>query len=206
MKINTAKIIEYAKQNVVFTTRDIFIHFPLTQTDENALNIVLHRLCKNNELYRYEPGIYGYMQYNMFAQKRIMPSEQELIDKIYLRSGEGYITDGYYLNRIGISTWCPAKRTIVSNRVRRTTEKYNTIIKKPHTTITKTNEEYLQLLDGIEAIFNRPIDCNDPYKIFYHLIKSKDLAYLIYLAQNYYSKKVGQYIFKTIGSEYHETT
>ncbi len=204
MKINVNQIIEYAEKQKIFTTESLVIYLGIPETQKNALNVALHRLCDKELLFRYEPGIYGYIKYNAFAKKKIYPTYKEMVDKIYLESENGYVTGGYFLNAIGLTTWCPAKKTIVSNRVKRTTEKENVIIKKPKTIINNQNKSYLQLLDAIEELNNAPIDCENPSTIIFNQIKTKDFMFLVYLAENYYNKKTMDYIVKTVGREFNE--
>lgn len=204
--MDAKQIIEYAKKSEVFTTEDTITNLHINDNEKNALNIFMHRMCEKGEFYRYEPGIYGYMKYNTFAKKKMPPAKTEVVNKVYLKNGEGYVSGGHYLNMVGLSTWCPSKRIIVSNKVKRNAEKYNTIIKKPKTTVTIENMKYLQLLDGIEDLFELPIDNNNPGRIIFKLFKQLDIYYLIYLAQNYYPKKVSNYIIKIIGEVHdHET-
>lgn len=200
--MDTDKLMQYAEKTEVFLTEDIVKEFGIKEKEKNALNIQMHRMCEKGGLYRYEPGIYGFIRFNAFAKKNMPPSKADVVNKIYLRAGEGYLSGGHYLNMINLSTWCPGKRTVVSNRAKRNIEKYGTIIRKPKTKITLENIEYLQLLDGIEDMFDLPVDNNNPDRVIFELIKKMDICFLLYLAKNYYPKRVIGYIVDVIGREY----
>ena len=74
----------------------------------------------------------------------------------------------------------------------------HTSIKKPKTTITKDNIQYLQLLDGIEVMFDNHIDAIDPAAVFMKEImrNSLDGLKLVLYARKYYNKRVLSYILE----------
>ena len=70
----------------------------------------------------------------------IIPPEIEIMNCFYIDNGEGYITGGSYLNSIGISTWVPAKKEVVTNKYRYKLDILrNTILMKPRIKVTADN-------------------------------------------------------------------
>ena len=196
------QIEQYAQKEKIVTIEEIMVHFHVQKEEQNALRIILHRLCEKKVFHRYENGVYGYNSYNPFAGKNCAPPEYEVVNKIYLGDGTGYVSGGHYLNSIGMTTWCPAKRIIVSNKVKRGQEKYGTFIKCPKTRITEKNRDYLQLLDGIEDAADFPVDCENPDAVLFGLIAGKNVAYLLFLARNYYKNDTVKRVIQIIANQH----
>lgn len=202
MKPTIEKIAMYACSHPVFTIKELYRDMKIEQKYANTTRIILTRMCDDDILMRYEQGIYGYKKEGKFIKKHIAPTYEEMIEHVYLKDNNGYITGGGYLLSIGLSTWCPAKMEIASNQVKRTQVKEHVIIRKPKTMITRENKRYLQLLDCIDEIDTAPIDCESASKLLYEQIYKMDVMFLLYLAKHYYKKEVTERILDIIGEEY----
>lgn len=182
------QIMLFAKEQQVFTFDEIVRKFDIKKEDRAKFGSVLQRLCKNNRLYRYEKGVYGYEAYSpMFDVTSHLPVE-EAIARLYLKNDEGYISGADFNHMIGLSSWCPAKKTIVSNKVCRTTQKCNLLILPSKTVITKHNKDYLKLLDCIETLDELSVDAPTLYQIIMGYIEKKgmNVQTLISLSEKHY--------------------
>lgn len=196
---------EYIKNNNIFTTEEIAKELSITNKD--TLNVYLERLCKKEEIYRYERGVYGRVEEIAFLGKKIHPSKREVVNHLYIHNNQGYVGEGDYILEIGLSTWCPSKRTVYTNAVTRTQQKYDTILKKPKTFINAENYKYLRLLDCIENYNEYPIDAKKPSDIIIREINREQLDVMLLLAtaQKYYKKETLQRLLEFIKEFYYET-
>lgn len=181
----------YAKEQKVFTIEEI-VNNLFTTEERSKVVAALQWLNKKGKLYRYERGIYGYETYIPLFDISSHLGIEEAFTRLYLRNDEGYISGADFAYMIGLSTWCAAKRLIVSNKVSRKKQKNNLYILPPKTTITKHNKPYLQLLDCIAMLDKLPVDAHAPYQIITRYIEKKgmDVKELIAFAKEFYNIKI----------------
>ncbi len=186
------QIILYAKKKRIFTTEQIAIGLNLRERDN--LNSYLDRLCDREFIYRYDRGIFAIMEEKELFKGykvKMRPDNKDVINHLYLQDYNGYITGADFINTIGLSTWCPAKYNIASNKVNRKTLKLGAIIEIPKTTVTKDNFKYLQILDCINTIHEYPIDVKNPDELILRFIKDNnlDIGILVVMARKFYNKR-----------------
>lgn len=126
---------------------------------ENAIRQSIKRLVANGFLQRYDTGIYFIPRQNTLLDKSYLDPYLVIIRK-YIRSKSetyGYVTGLSFTNQLGLTTQMPAIIEITTNREatngRTTTVGSQKVrIKKSPITISDSNAELLQFLDGIGHI------------------------------------------------------
>jgi hypothetical protein len=174
--------------------RDFNINLEKAKT---IVNVNLKRHVDNQNLERFQRGIYYKAQQTLFGKTKLNPNSMAF--KIYInRNNEiiGYETGPSFLNKIGLTTQ-NAKNKYFATNVYQTNRckidnKLNVVIRKPPIKVTADNYKYLQLLDAIENRDNIAIDTNYPEKVILNYIKKNnfDLMRLVYLARKYYKNEV----------------
>ena len=195
------EIQNYAQKHSIFTIDELKTDLHLTDEDDCVVQKTLDTLQQEDVLKSYEQGIYGYKRMGTFIKRRIAPSVSIMLAHVYLKNDAGYVTDGDFALAIGLTDWCPAVQTIVSNRVQETKSGDGFIVKKPRIAITTTNKDYLQLLDCIENLKNLPVNSAKCHDILHQEIAKKDKDYLLELAKLHYDKNTVDYISKSIDKE-----
>lgn len=200
------KILEQFNKQIIVNSQSIQDDNKLNSSQKAILNTEIKRLCDKNIIRRVGRGLYIHGEDTEWGI--IFPTEQEITRSFYCGIN-GYISDISYLNKIGITTWVPSTTYITTNKYRhKLYDLKHTSIKKPKTTITKDNIQYLQLLDGIEVMFDNHIDAIDPAAVFMKEImrNSLDGLKLVLYARKYYNKRVLSYILELEEKLYDDTT
>lgn len=200
------KILKQFDKQIVIDSQSIQNDNKFNYSQKAVLNTEIKRLCDKNIIRRVGRGLYVRGKDTEWG--KIFPTEQEITRSFYCGIN-GYISDVSYLNKIGITTWVPSVTYITTNKYRyKLYELKYTSIKKPKTTITEDNMQYLQLLDGIEVMFDNHIDAIDPATIFIKEIicNSLDGLKLVLYAKKYYTKKVLSYVLDLEEKLYDDTT
>lgn len=157
--------------------------------------VALNRIIETGaikELRFYRKGIYYKTTVTPFGEKKI--NKEELINDKYLKDDEGYDGGNNLLNKIGLTTQMTKDRVIISNyasQCARKDDDLGVIVKPPKVKVTKSNKNYLIILDAINMMDDAPIDVENPYNVIIDYIERYKLAYdeLIAYARNYYNNK-----------------
>ena len=197
------KILNYAKKIDVFTIDEIAKELCVTNNDRHKLYNALSQLGKTNKLHRYQRGVYGYVFYNELLQKGVYNSEDEAFAQLYTRNDEGYVSGADFFYRISLSTWLPAKKTIVTNKVKNEKIGQTVVFLPPKTHITQQNKHYLQLLDCLETLCQYAIDAPNPYGLLKRYIQKRnlDIPTLINLAKAHYTEIVLEELKKCLEAD-----
>ncbi len=159
-------------------------------------NVNLKRIADNNDLERYQKGVYYKAQITPFGKTKLNPAI--LARNAYIHKNSitiGYETGASFMNKIGLTTQIAKYKYYATNVFKqngsRVDEKLNVVIRKPVTTVTEENYRYLQLLDAIENKDKVPIDASHPEKIILFYIKNNSLDFikLVAYANKYYRKE-----------------
>ncbi len=123
---------------------------------ENAVRQSVKRLVENGFLERYDNGIYYIPKQGGLIGKSYLDPLLVVIRKYVQNKSEtyGYVTGMSFANQLGLTTQMPAVIEIVTNRESTNGRmlivgNLKVKIKKPSITISDSNAEILQLLDGI---------------------------------------------------------
>ncbi len=206
--MNYNKILYVAQQRDVFTIEDIVKDLQLDEKGKRQATSIVSKLCNKDKIHRYEKGVYGIIKTNeRFGGKYFTPYS-EALTKAYISDGNGYISGDDFCYRIGLTTWCAAVKTLVSNKVTRKQIKGGkVIVLPPKVKINTDNQTCLQILDCIENLEHFPIDAENPYKIIMNYIRNKniDMTQLCAFAKRYYKKDTLNQLIKIIEVDYFET-
>ena len=144
---------------LVDVVRDFYVESEDFKKTRNTVSAYLNRLVKNNELKKFDDGVFYKSKKNSFGDTTI--DYTELIEKTYLYDSEkdskiGYRVGATMLTNIGISNNLENVIEIVTNNFNRRkvvdTIKQNIHLKKPIMEVNNDNFMYLQLLDTIKEI------------------------------------------------------
>lgn len=123
---------------------------------ENAIRQAVKRLTTNGFLCRYDNGIYYIPQNSGVLGKSYLDPLLVIMRKYVKNNSEtyGYTTGIFFANQLGLTTQMPAVIEIVTNKESTngrvvTVGKQKVRIKKPAITISDSNADILQFLDGI---------------------------------------------------------
>ena len=166
---------------------------------KKVTNVNMKRLTNRGDLVHIKKGVYGKIKNTPFG--KLKPNADDIISKVLLHDGNntiGYIAGPTLLNAVGLCSWMPKERHIVTNRYRSKIPA-NTKIRmhKPIVTINDKNAIYFQTLEMFSAVEQYPIDAENPDEILRvsilrsHIDKDK----LVLYALKYCRKKV---LFKTM--------
>lgn len=165
-----------------------------TEADvKKAVNVNMMRLEKNGHIIRIAKGIYCRKIPTAFGY--YMPNRELLFCKQLLYENNrviGYETGLSAMNKLGLVSQMPKRRTIATNLYKkRVPEEFLIEIHKPRITVNETNYRYLQLLDAINNIDDAPVDTIHPAAVIKNAAKNLDLdtETLIFTARKYYSSK-----------------
>lgn len=175
---------------------------------KGLVNVNLKRLADNNDLKRYQKGIYYKAKITPFGKAKLNPAY--VIRDIYLNKNGvviGYETGATFLNQIGLTTQIAKYKYCATNAFKqngsRIDEKLKVVIRKPPVKVTEQNYQYLQLLDAIENKDKIPIDVHHPEKIILNYIRKNQLDFikLVAYAGKFYRKEILLCIGKIAASE-----
>jgi hypothetical protein len=191
---------------VVLTNQTIKESIHIPDNHSKILNTELKRMCDKKHIARIGKGIYANVINSRWGV--ITPTVSQLAYTFYIANDVGYVTGAEYLNRIGISTLIPIEKEIVTNKYRYvlyTNDKIKLI--RPVTTITKENEAYLQLLDGVRCLKDYHADTENIKQIFFNEANRLRLDHtkLILLARKYYTKQVLEFLLN-MEEQFYEPT
>ncbi|MBQ9610876.1 MAG: hypothetical protein IJV15_15755 [Lachnospiraceae bacterium] len=188
--MNKKTIIDYACLNRIFTTEQIVKD--LNIDNKSYFNTVMARLCNDNYIHRYEKGIYGICFKGKYIKQMFYPSEDEVINYLYLRDSEGFEAGAELIRKIGLSSWMSNKRYVITNKVKEKTIKCNCVLLPSPIIIDKENINTLRILNVLDNMDILAVDTTEPYKIICNFIKEKRVDYnkLFELGEKYYSKSV----------------
>lgn len=123
---------------------------------ENAVRQSVKRLVANGFLERYDNGIYYIPKQGGLLGKSYLDPFLVIMRKYVQNKSEtyGYVTGISFANQLGLTTQMPAVIEVVTNRESTngrtiTVGNLKVRIKKPSITVSDSNAELLQLLDGI---------------------------------------------------------
>lgn len=159
-----------------------------------ATAVVIKRILENKsnkDLRFYNKGVYYLAKKTPFGETQIN-KEQLFFDK-YLANNTGYETGACLLHRMGLMTWMPNRREIVSNAAngrRVIVEERNTIVYPAKAKITARNKDYFQILDALNTLDTAPVDVESPYAVIYSHIKNRglELEKLLLYANKLYNR------------------
>ena len=110
----------------------------------------------------------------------------------------GYETGLSVLNRLGLVSQMPKRKSIATNRyTKRVPAGMQVEIKRPSVMVKRSNYRYLQILDVIRDLDRAPVDAAKPEELLKGTIKALELDtdVLIYMARNFYNTRI---LIKTI--------
>lgn len=145
------------------------------------INKELTRLCTENQLIRYDKGVYYVPRKTELGLSRINP--QKIIEKKYIRNGAnvfGYYTGQTFLNQLGISTQVPNIIEICTNnessKVRDITVGQRKLrLRRQRIYIDSSNEKVLSFLELMNSIDAKYID-DERKKLLVDYIKSNGIT------------------------------
>jgi len=155
-------------------------------------NVTMKRLADKGELVRVHKGVYGITRKTTFG--RLTPSMDDMIAGLLLREENktiGFIGGPSLLNAIGLCSWIPKERHLVTNNYRRRLPPDTAIrIKKPVVKVDDDNVSYLQIIEAFNAMGQYPVDAEKPEEILRGIIRNRQLnnEKLIWYARNYYEQ------------------
>ena len=202
MTINE-KILNYAKEVRVFTIDEIAKELCNADFDKRKLYKYLYALAKAGKLHRYKKGIYGYVGHSKLTPKGSYKSDESALAELYVRHDEGYVSGALFFNLISLSTWLPAKKVIITNKVKKKTAGKTTVFLPPRTHITPQNKLYLQLLDCLESFNEYAKDAPNPYILINRYIKKAKLSVptLKRLAKEHYTAEALEVLNQCLGAD-----
>lgn len=120
-----------------------------------SLRRSLNRMVQNEEIQRFDNGIYFFAKWNTILKQNSKLSERLVIERKYIRAGEqvyGYLSGLAFANQLGLTTQVPQNLEIVteknaSKRRMIAFKSYRLTLKIPRISITKQNVKLLQILD-----------------------------------------------------------
>lgn len=163
---------------------------------KGLVNVNLKRIADDNNLERYQKGIYYKAQTTPFGKTKLNPAH--IARDVYIhKNGRiiGYETGASFLNKIGLTTQIAKYKYYATNVFKqngsRVDKKLSVVIRKPIVAVTEENYRYLQLLDAIGNKDKLPIDALHPEKIIFNYIKDNNLNFekLVAYASKYYRKE-----------------
>ncbi len=164
---------------------------------KGLVNVNLKRIADNNNLERYQKGIYYKAKETPFGKTKLNPGL--VANNAYVnKNGKiiGYETGPNFLNRIGLTSQMAKYKYYATNIFKqngsRIEDDKKIIIRKPPATVTEDNCKYLQLLDAIENKDKIAIDAINPEKLILNYIANNhlDFAMLVAYARTKYKKEV----------------
>jgi hypothetical protein len=163
---------------------------------KGLVNVNLKRIADDNNLERYQKGIYYKAQKTPFGKTKLNP-DYIARDMYICKNGRtiGYETGASFLNKIGLTTQIAKYKYYATNVFKqngsRVDKKLNILIRKPIVMVTDENYRYLQILDVIENKDKVSIDALHPEKIIFNYIKDNNLDFekLVAYASKYYRKE-----------------
>ena len=165
-----------------------------------AVNVNMARLEKDGYISRVAKGIYCKKVPTAFGY--YTPSKETIFCKQLLYDGGhiiGYETGLSALNRFGLVSQMPKRRTIATNRYKKKVPAgvRDIEICRPAAEVDETNYRYLQLLDTIKDLDEAPVDTAKPVEVIKGVAKEfgLDTDMLILIARKYYNQKT---LLKTI--------
>jgi hypothetical protein len=162
-------------------------------------NVNMKRLFDRDNLARIQKGVYCKVKATPFG--KLAPSIDEVMSALLLRDGDktmGYIAGPTLLNEIGLCSWTPKERHIVTNSYRRRIPKSAPIrVYKPVITVNNENAPYLQALEALTVMEKYPVDAYDPDEIMRGMLRKNRInnERLIWYARNHFGQKT---LLKTI--------
>lgn len=169
-----------------------------------TIKTMLSSYVKNNQLKRYDKGIYYFPKSSEILGESL-PAYSKVLQRKFIKNNDdiyGYYTGIYLLNMIGLTTQVPLKREITTNIETNIKRKINigdreVFLRKPLIKITNTNVKYLQFMDIFRYAYDSEIkenkDCIVKYIKENKLTKDNLMKYTF----NYYPSKS---IAKLLGS------
>lgn len=152
------------------------------QLISNNINVIVHRLIKENKIKAKYRGIYFKSTQNMFGESTIC--NNDLIKRKFLVNKEGniigYIVGAKLFNMIGLTTQVPNIIDIVTNKCKYHKIHYNDLrlnIYPPKIEINDENHLFLQLLDIIENKDNINIEVNNYDETIFKIIDENKLNF-----------------------------
>ena len=124
----------------------------------------LNRLCKTEEIIRFEKGVYYIPKKSPLGMSLLNPNK--VVEKKYIKEKEkiyGYYAGYYLLNQLGLSTQVPNIIEIYSNNESSKVRdikvgSQNVRVRKPRVAITTENAPVLTLLELMNVIDFRSLD------------------------------------------------
>lgn len=167
------------------------------------INVIINRMCKNNNLKQFYKGIYYKPVKNIFGE---MPLDKnKVIIRKYIKDEngniKGYITGAKLFNQLGLTTQVANIINIVTNECKNyneyKNEKLGVIIKKPKVRIDNDNYKYLQLFDIINNKDRINIEVDNEDDIIYNFIEENKLDFekIIKYARETKNKKALEKIY-----------
>lgn len=164
----------------------------------NNINVIINRMCKNDDLKLFYKGIYYKPVKNIFGE---MPLDKnKVIIQKYIKDEngniKGYITGAKLFNQLGLTTQVPNIVNIVTNECKNNNEYMNkrlgVIIRRPRIKINNENYLYLQLFDIINNKDKINIEVDNEDEIIYKFIEENKLDFekIIKYARETKNKKV----------------
>jgi hypothetical protein len=169
-------------------------------------NVTLKRFADKGGLTRIRKGIYGKVKVTPFG--RLTPNADEMISGFLLRDGDnviGYIAGPTLLNAIGLCSWMPKERHIVTNNYRSRLPAGAPIrVYKPVITVDTENAPYLQAIEAFTAMDKYPVDAERAGDILRGMLRDRHISNerLIWYARKHYRPKT---LMKTIDIALGET-
>lgn len=187
--ILTTQITQYVVRETGLSEADV----------KKAVNVNMARLEKADKILRIEKGVYckkiktafGYFIPNKEAVfcRQLLYDEDDVI---------GYETGLSVLNRLGLVSQMPKKKSIATNLyTKRVPADIQVEIRKPSVNVNRANYHYLQILDAIRDLDNAPVDAARPEELLKETVKTLalDTNALIFMARKFYNSKT---LIKTI--------
>lgn len=120
----------------------------------DTIKSMLYQYVKNNEIKRYDKGIYYFPKKSRILGE-VIPSFDEILEHKYIKKNNetfGYYSGIFLLNSIGLTAQVSIRREITTNietNIKRTTKIGNReiILRKPLIEVTNENVKYLQFMD-----------------------------------------------------------
>ncbi|MCL2608254.1 MAG: type IV toxin-antitoxin system AbiEi family antitoxin domain-containing protein [Methanomassiliicoccaceae archaeon] len=156
-------------------------------------NVNIKRLSDKGELVRVQKGVYGNVKVTPFG--KLTPSTDEVMTALLLRDDDktiGHIAGPTLLNAVGLCTWIPKERHIVTNGFRRRIPDGTPIrVHKPIIPVNDENVLYLQAIEAFNAMDRYPIDADRPDDILREMLRRNNIdnEKLIWYARKHYGQK-----------------
>ena len=164
-------------------------------TDAKAIALgcatALDRMEKRKEIVRFQKGLYYIPKQTPFGPTPI--DLQKVIEARFLREDNGFDGGATFLHQIGAITQMPNVRHIISNKAPTRPTRYEELgilVRKPAVPITPRNKYCLQIIDGLSAMDDEPVDVENPYKLILKAMHIRRVEYRQLLANvDHYPKK-----------------